>query len=351
MHITVYRHSLLNRGGDKVIAQYANYLLRQGHVVTLYTNELNSLFELAPNITVKRISWKGKIGSLAYGILNRLEGDVIVADIIAMALCLSVRHSRRIFYFAQADDTQYYSSPFLKQLIRLFYTIGLKQLKIPCAAVSSGLQTALRNYSTHVQVIPNGIDLTAFHRSPSQELQAKKQGRKTIMILARDDHRKGLDTALNVLRELPRFFAEDKIEVWTFNEEVIPGQIPYKVINWGYPPEEKLVELLSTADLFLYPSRHEGFGLLVLEAMACGCPVVTTKSVPIVTHLRNAWVSNIDDRVHLGEGVSRILTNPEFAQGLVQGGFQLARQYNIENSYRGFETILINAVRSCRPPS
>src|SRR5205085_8971460 len=52
----------------------------------------------------------------------------------------------------------------------------------------------------------------------------------------------------------------------------------------GYVPDEDLVALYNAADLFVYPSIFEGFGLPPLEAMACGTPVVTsnTSSFPEV---------------------------------------------------------------------
>jgi len=45
----------------------------------------------------------------------------------------------------------------------------------------------------------------------------------------------------------------------------------------GYIPDEDLPKLYQEATLFVYPSLHEGFGIPVLEAMRCGCPVVTSK--------------------------------------------------------------------------
>ena len=57
-----------------------------------------------------------------------------------------------------------------------------------------------------------------------------------------------------------------------------------KIELLGYVPDEELAVLYSGAQLFCYPSLYEGFGLPVLEAMACGCPVVTsnTSSLPEV---------------------------------------------------------------------
>ena len=49
-----------------------------------------------------------------------------------------------------------------------------------------------------------------------------------------------------------------------------------RILLVGYVPEADKAALFTGADVFAYPSRYEGFGLPVLEAMACGTPVVTT---------------------------------------------------------------------------
>lgn len=50
-----------------------------------------------------------------------------------------------------------------------------------------------------------------------------------------------------------------------------------RIMRLGFVPTEDLVALYNAAEVFVFPSLYEGFGLPVLEAMQCGCPVVTTK--------------------------------------------------------------------------
>ena len=74
-------------------------------------------------------------------------------------------------------------------------------------------------------------------------------------------------------------------EGWFFDDILtVPSAFQDDIIFKGYMAEEELIRLFQTARLFCYPSLYEGFGLPILEAMACGCPVITsnTSSMPEV---------------------------------------------------------------------
>ena len=63
-----------------------------------------------------------------------------------------------------------------------------------------------------------------------------------------------------------------------------------KIILTGYVKDEELPKLYSDALMFIYPSLYEGFGLPVLEAMKCGCPVITSNTSSLPEVIGNAGI-------------------------------------------------------------
>ena len=89
-------------------------------------------------------------------------------------------------------------------------------------------------------------------------------------------------------------------------------------INWiGYVTPSQLIEEYRSASVFVLPSRYEGFGLTVLEAMACGTPVVCSNvsSLPEVVGDAALLVAS-GDRAALAEAITRILTDASLASSL-----------------------------------
>ena len=88
MKVTFYRHSLFSRGGDRMVADYANYLAEKGHAVVMYANEISTVFEINPLVEMKKIPFPSKAGTILYGIFKKFSADRVIVDIIPLALFL-----------------------------------------------------------------------------------------------------------------------------------------------------------------------------------------------------------------------------------------------------------------------
>jgi len=97
----------------------------------------------------------------------------------------------------------------------------------------------------------------------------------------------------------------------------------------GYVPDADLVALYNAADLFVYPSIFEGFGLPPLEAMACGTPVVTSNTSAIPETVGDAALT-VDplDPVSLADAIILALFNRTFHDYLARLGLQRAALFS-----------------------
>ncbi|GAB4470581.1 MAG: glycosyltransferase family 1 protein [Anaerolineae bacterium] len=113
-----------------------------------------------------------------------------------------------------------------------------------------------------------------------------------------------------------------------------------QVILPGYVPDDLMAGLFSGAEVFAFPSLYEGFGFPVLEAMACGTPVVcsNTSSLPEVVGDAALTVAPTDT-ASLAEGLLRVLLDEALRQELVGRGFVRVRLFNWETCSR--ETLAV----------
>lgn len=346
MKVVYFAHSVLSRGGDKMVLAHLAHLAEQGHEVTILTNDLRTVFQLHSSIVVKKIPFRGKVGSIFAALFMRHSADAVIASIVVMAVLLSFRNRGRVRLFAQDYNENIYRSVVLRFLIRCLYSMHFRFFKNPTAAVSEHLAALFATkYGASVSLTPNGVDLKQFYVDPDEELLRKKGAAKALLIFSRRDFRKGFDLSIEIIKRLA-FQNTLSFQVWHVGDMLDERDLPVSVHGFGYVDEDFMRRIMSSADLFLYPSRSEGFPLMVLEAFACGCPVVTTEAVPYARDGDNAFVTSIGNIYDLTEKVAMAL-NGEGVARIVDGGFSSACQFSLAHSSSLFESFLLGRPTSC----
>ena len=353
MKITIIRHSIRDSVGDKVINEYAGYLLGKGHEVIYWTNEIMPGLCLDNRIKLKKIPFKGKIGTILFTVLTNFHSDVLLVDIVVMGCCAWIRNAKSVLYFAQDYDVRYYSSKLMQGLLKVIYWTAFNVMNIPAIAVSRDLAKLLEKHTQRkIEVVLNGIDHRIFYREDRSRFLPEKRASQAIILYARSDFRKGLDIGIKAIEELARLRGVNDWELWAIGDDPLSVSIEgVKVKRWGFMAEDDLRAIFSAADIYLLPSRSEGLSLLLLSALACQCVVVGTAASNIITDEVDGLVSPIEDWKALAKNLNRVMSDKSLFMKLSRNGQLLAKKYDSEKSCAQFETALTEFVNKKRKPA
>ncbi|MCF6178907.1 MAG: glycosyltransferase family 4 protein, partial [Geopsychrobacter sp.] len=170
--------------------------------------------------------------------------------------------------------------------------------------------------------------------------------RPFVMYAGDIDERKNVDGLLRAYARLPSALRETHCIVMVGRElekqrdrfmrtAQEAGLRKDEVIFTGYVSDDDLVSLYNLCALFVFPSWHEGFGLPVLEAMACGRAVIAanSSSLPEVVGRKDALFTPRDDTA-LAEKMAEVLSNPQFRQELERHGLEQAKKFSWDATAR-----------------
>jgi glycosyltransferase involved in cell wall biosynthesis len=192
---------------------------------------------------------------------------------------------------------------------RIYLALRLRRDLTTAAAIhfATGYErdlTAGLGLSVPTIVEPLGIDLSEFKaRPPPGALRAKfpqLQGRRIIMYLGRVDRAKGLEYLVPAMAALTSDNAmlvavgPDWRDFRPKIEKMIDEYgVRDRVLFTGMLRGREKLEALVDADLFALPSEHENFGIVVIEALACGVPVIVSDHVALAGEVRVAQVGAV----------------------------------------------------------
>jgi glycosyltransferase involved in cell wall biosynthesis len=331
-----------------------NELIRKaGHRVVVYTSSQN--IGQSSNAYVKRTGGRLSPDRGSRGNLERLLWAQTV-------LPARLMRDKAKAVFSPIDEGMFF--PFIPQVItcwdiiallypdsaprrRYYYRYIMPRVLRGCKAIICGSENTLKDIrreyrldSKPMHVVYPSIDRQIFHPVRNPSAQYKFGLQKFVLYVGDMRPYKNLQRAIAAFSKanLPnhKFVIVGKKDnnfypqVRQYAAEL---EMEDRVIFTGYLPTELLPQMYSAADVFVFPSLYEGFGLPPLEAMACGTPVVAAKASSIPEACGDAAFYVDPHQVDsIAKGLYEAVNNGDLRQKLIEKGYQRVRMFSWSDS-------------------
>ncbi len=214
------------------------------------------------------------------------------------------------------------------------------KLDVRIAVSEAAREAVARCFPAEYEIIPNGIDVSTFGSPEVQPFPAYADGAPSILFLGRLEKRKGFEYLLRAFPMILAAFPEARLIVaGAYTDE---EKEPYE--RWalqhglrgvefvGYISAQDKPRYYRSCDVFCAPSTgFESFGIVLLEAMASGTPIVASDITgyhAVMEHGKQGLLVKPEDERALAEAIIHLLRHRELAEAMGRAGRQTAQLYD-----------------------
>ena len=299
--------------------------------------------------------------------LSRLVWEQILLPRVAREADAHVIHSphytipllTRIPRVVTFHDGTFFSDPQVHTPLKRWFfrtwakiSVRLAQAVIvPSEATGAEISRHLNVPLTRFDVAYHGVDRDVFFPPSKQEITdwaegRGLEGRRWIAFLGTLEPRKNLPALVRAYSVVVERLISDHRPVpallliggrgWEtgLDRDLAKIAHPAEVIRMGFLPDRDLRAALGGAEVFVYPSLGEGFGLPVLEAMACGAPVITTRRLALPEVGGDAALYTEVDDGSIADSIVAALGDPDRLRASATAGITRASLFTWEASAR-----------------
>ncbi|XEC93767.1 glycosyltransferase family 4 protein [Paenibacillus tarimensis] len=331
--IVVYvLESTVLSGGIKNVLEQASRLTERGHEVHVF-----ALGEKPDWISLNANFRRFANYSQMLRILKTLDAFKIATWWNTAAVVMNSCDPRQggcgiPLYLVQDIEESYYSGhPEMQERVKLTYGFPMHLLTIAewtekQLAGRFGRQASNVSIAVDLELFkPNRTDNYDPHR-----IVACNRGSQPL---------KGYSITEQAVREVHRLIPQSSFVTYGVEDRLI-ADIPHR--HLFKPDDQAVASLFADCGVFVQTSYHEGFGLPILEAMACGAPVVTTKAEGNEEFCRHGWncfLADKGDTEQVTRGIVRVLSDRAFAEEIARNGRATALKYNWENVLQKLDAV------------
>jgi glycosyltransferase involved in cell wall biosynthesis len=274
------------------------------------------------------------------------DGDVVIAtwwETAEWVARLSPRKGAKV-HFIQHDESIFAGQP--GQRVIASWQLPLRKITVSHWLTELARQ---RHPGAAAQTVPNSVDRDLFDGPPRG-----KQRAPTVGLIYSDSAFKGTDVAIEAIRRARRDLPDLKVVAFGMHPERGALPLPRDTHYVERPAQAHIAALYQSVDAWLFASRSEGFGLPLLEAMACRTPVIATPAgaAPELLADGGGWLlPRIDDPEAMCRAILEMHSLSDAAwQAVSQQARHIATRYDWDDATDHFEAALRAAMYHPAPP-
>ena len=360
--LQVFNFFSLPHGGGTVavIYQLSRAMTQRGHEVTIYTSDfeldreyINSLegVEVYPFhswLNLPRFYFYLTIGMIWEAKRKVKDFEIIHMHGYRSLQNIVIHHYAKKYnipYVLQAHGSvlPFFQKQRLKNIFDLFFGYSILR---DASKVIASTKIEARQYKKmsvdkdKIEIVPNGIDLSEYDNLPKRGKFRKKykikDEEKMILYLGRIHKIKGIDLLVEAFSDLIRELKDVRLVIVGSDDgflsmlkrQIDDLKIGDKILFTGLIPEKDKLRAYVDADVYVLPSVYETFPVTVLEACACGTPVIVTDRCGIANIVNDNNVGHVVEynKDQLQDAIFKILTNVELRCCFGEGGKKLVRE-------------------------
>jgi glycosyltransferase involved in cell wall biosynthesis len=342
-------------GGNRVISIYANQLAARGHQVTVVSrprsratlkDKLRAWLRGLP-IPQNRPHWPSHFDNLVGAVHKQTriwrpritaedvpDGDVVIAtwwETAEWVAALPASKGRHAYFI------QHYEVHPGQDAARVDATWGLPMHKIIIARWLADISRD-KFHDADFSYVPNAVDVKQFNAPPRS-----KQPLPTVGVMYSIQHFKGCDISLKAFELARKNIPELKLVSFGNRNPSTHLPLPMDADFTMQPAQDKIREIYAKCDAWLFASRSEGFGLPLLEAMACRTPVIATATgaAPELVAPGGGVLIPQEDPAAMAKEIERIVRLPEDQwRAMSNAAYQTATKYTWDDAADLFEAAL-----------
>lgn len=335
-------------GGVRMVFTYANYLVSQGHDVVVYVPKL-FVWE---DMNHGRINWKTSLANtfkrgtkvgwydchFSICLANKIS-DVFIRDAdITIATAwytakevskLSAKKGKKVYFIQDYEVAQ---DGHDKDLVEASYKLGMTNITI-----ANWLDKIVYDITgKNTLIIQNGV---ADAEIMTEEKNINNP--KTVIMLGNMAAHKGTEKGIKILKKMQNKYNIRVIVFASTKSDEFPDTFEF----YCKPERSRLMELYTEADICLFPSIREGWGLIVTEAMAHKCAVVgnNTGAISEIGRDReNVLIASDFNPSTLESCLEEVIVDDKLMVRIQNGGYETAMKLKNSIQFRKFENCLLN---------